>query len=125
MSDPYQPQPEHKFTFGLWTVGNTGRDPFGGAVRDPKSPVELVHLLAEVGAWGVNFHDNDLVPIDATSAERDRIVRDFKAALRGDRPGRPDGNDQPIQRPGLQRRRFHFQRSPGARLCHAKDHECH
>jgi xylose isomerase len=44
--------------------------------------VELVHLLAEVGAYGVNFHDNDLVPIDATPAERDRIVRDFKAALK-------------------------------------------
>ena len=80
MSD-YSPQPEHKFTFGLWTIGSIGRDPFGGPVRDVKSPVELVHLLAEVGAWGVNFHDNDLVPIDATSAERDRIVRDFKAAL--------------------------------------------
>jgi xylose isomerase len=77
----YTPKPEHKFTFGLWTVGNTGRDPFGNPVREPKSPVELVHLLAEVGAWGVNFHDNDLVPIDATAAERDRIVRDFKAAL--------------------------------------------
>jgi len=80
MSD-YSPQPEHKFTFGLWTVGSIGRDPFGGPVRDTKSPVELVHLLTEVGAWGVNFHDNDLVPIDATPAERDRIVRDFKAAL--------------------------------------------
>ena len=80
MSD-YTPKPEHKFTFGLWTVGNVGRDPFGLPVREGKSPVELVHLLAEVGAWGVNFHDNDLVPIDATPAERDQIVRDFKAAL--------------------------------------------
>ena len=80
MSD-YTPKPEHKFTFGLWTVGSIGRDPFGGPVRETKSPVELVHLLAEVGAWGVNFHDNDLVPIDATLAEQDRIVRDFKAAL--------------------------------------------
>ncbi|GAB4510122.1 MAG: xylose isomerase [Anaerolineae bacterium] len=77
----YDPKPEHKFTFGLWTVGNTGRDPFGEAVRPKLSPVELVHLLAEVGAWGVNFHDNDLVPIDATSAERDQIVKDFKKAL--------------------------------------------
>jgi len=77
----YSPTPEHKFTFGLWTVGNIGRDPFGGPVREQKSPVELVHLLAEVGAYGVNFHDNDLIPIDATSAERDRIVRDFKSAL--------------------------------------------
>jgi xylose isomerase len=81
MSDLYQPSPYHKFTFGLWTVGSAGRDPFGAPVRTPKSPVELVHLLAEVGAYGVNFHDNDLVPIDATPAERDRIVRDFKAAL--------------------------------------------
>ena len=77
----YSPQPEHKFTFGLWTVGNIGRDPFGGPVRDVKSPVELVHLLAAVGAWGVNFHDNDLVPIDATAVERDQIVRDFRSAL--------------------------------------------
>jgi xylose isomerase len=76
----YQPRPEHKFSFGLWTVGNRGRDPFGEPVRAALSPVELVHLLAEVGAWGVNLHDNDLVPIDATAAERDRIVREFKQA---------------------------------------------
>jgi len=79
---PYQPHPEHKFTFGLWTVGNTGRDPFGQQVRPTLSPVEIVHLLAEVGAYGVNFHDNDLVPIDATPGERDRIVREFKQALK-------------------------------------------
>jgi xylose isomerase len=78
----YQPHPEHKFTFGLWTVGNIGRDPFGQPVRPTLSPVEIVHLLAEVGAYGVNFHDNDLVPIAATPAERDRIVRDFKSALK-------------------------------------------
>ena len=77
----YKPQPEHRFTFGLWTVGSVGRDPFGEPVRAPLSPAELVHLLAEVGAYGVNFHDNDLVPIDATPAERDRIVADFKKAL--------------------------------------------
>ena len=82
MADTYTPKPEHKFTFGLWTVGSVGRDPFGAPVREPKSPVELVHLLGEVGAYGVNFHDNDLVPIDATPSERDRIVRDFKAALK-------------------------------------------
>lgn len=81
MSD-YSPKPEHKFTFGLWTVGNTGRDPFGEPVRQKLSSVELVHLLAETGAYGVNLHDNDLVPIDATPAERDRIVTEFKQALR-------------------------------------------
>ena len=80
MSD-YTPQPEHKFTFGLWTVGNRGADPFGSIVRAGLSPVEVVRLLAEVGAYGVNFHDNDLVPIDATRAQRDRIVADFKRAL--------------------------------------------
>ncbi len=78
----YLPKPQHKFTFGLWTVGNPGGDPFGKAVRKALSPVEIVHLLAEVGAWGVNFHDNDLVPIDAAPAERDRIVKDFKQALK-------------------------------------------
>ncbi len=77
----YEPKPEHKFSFGLWTVGNIGRDPFGEPTRGALSPVEIVHLLAEVGAWGVNLHDNDLVPITATPAERDQIVRDFKAAL--------------------------------------------
>jgi xylose isomerase len=77
----YIPQPEHKFTFGLWTVGNIGRDPFGEPTRTTLSPTEIVHMLAEVGAWGVNFHDNDLVPIDATPSERDQIVADFKKAL--------------------------------------------
>jgi xylose isomerase len=77
----YKPQPADKFTFGLWTVGSVGRDPFGEPVRKSHSPVELVHLLAEVGAYGVNFHDNDLVPIDATPAQRDQIVGDFKKAL--------------------------------------------
>lgn len=80
-SSLFQPKPEHKFSFGLWTVGNTGADPFGKPVRSALSPVEIVHLLAEVGGWGVNFHDNDLVPIDATPAERDQIVADFKKAL--------------------------------------------
>ncbi len=75
------PKPEDKFTFGLWTVGSTGRDPFGGPVRDPKTPAELVYLLGEVGAYGVNFHDNDLIPIDATPAEEAAIKRDFRKAL--------------------------------------------
>src|SRR5260221_10998801 len=78
--DKYAPKLEHKFTFGLWTVGNRGRDPFGDAVRPPLPPVEAVRMLAEVGAYGVNFHDNDLLPINATPQQRDQIVRDFKAA---------------------------------------------
>jgi xylose isomerase len=82
MPDLYTPRPEHKFSFGLWTVGNRGRDPFGDAVRAPLPPLDAVALLAEVGAWGVNLHDNDLVPIDASAAERDRIVKAFADACR-------------------------------------------
>ena len=81
MTISYEPKPEHKFTFGLWTVGNTGRDPFGSPVREPKTPAELVRLLGEVGAYGVNFHDNDLIPIDASASVRDQILKDFKKAL--------------------------------------------
>lgn len=77
----YQPKPEHKFTFGLWTVGNRGRDPFGDATRPTVTPVTIVKRLSALGAYGVNLHDNDLVPIDATAADRDRIVREFKQAL--------------------------------------------
>jgi xylose isomerase len=80
MSD-FSPKPEHKFTFGLWTVGSRGADPFGSAVREHKTPAELVYLLGEVGAYGVNFHDNDLIPIDATPAEAEAIKKDFRKAL--------------------------------------------
>ena len=81
MSKTFEPKPEHKFTFGLWTVGSKGSDPFGSAVREPKTPAELVYLLGEVGAYGVNFHDNDFIPIDATHAEADAIKKDFRKAL--------------------------------------------
>ena len=81
MNGNYRPTPEHKFSFGLWTVGNVGRDPFGAPTRYPIPPARLVQLLGEEGAYGVNFHDNDLIPIDATPRERDEILRDFKKAL--------------------------------------------
>lgn len=75
-------RPEHRFTFGLWTVGNTGRDPFGLPVRDAIPPEDIVRLLGDVGGvYGVNFHDNDLVPIDATAAERAQILKRFRRAL--------------------------------------------
>ncbi len=80
MPDAYTPRPADRFTFGLWTVANVGRDPFGEPVRDPLPPDAAARLLGEVGAWGVNLHDNDLVPIDATAAERDGIVASFKRA---------------------------------------------
>jgi xylose isomerase len=79
--DDFTPKPEHHFTFGLWTVGNVGRDPFGEPVRPAIPPVRIVEKLAELGAYGVNLHDNDLVPRDATTAERDRIVKEFRKAL--------------------------------------------
>jgi xylose isomerase len=81
MTNAYQPTPDDRFTFGLWTVANPGRDPFGDAVRTGYSPVEAVKMLAEIGAYGVSLHDNDLVPIDATPGERNRIVNEFKRAL--------------------------------------------
>ena len=82
MSENHAPDPKSKFTFGLWTVGNVGRDPFGGPVREPITPAQIADLLGEVGAYGVNFHDNDLIPIDATPGEASQIKKDFKKALR-------------------------------------------
>ena len=79
--DSYTPRPEHHFTFGLWTVGNVGRDPFGDPVRPAIDPNRIVRTLGEIGAYGVNLHDNDLVPRDATAGDRDRIVREFQKAL--------------------------------------------
>jgi xylose isomerase len=81
MTHPYEPRPEHKFTFGLWTVGNPGRDPFGQEVRPPLDPSQTVFKLAELGAYGVSFHDNDLVPYDASPADRDGILKRFRHAL--------------------------------------------
>jgi len=81
MSDLFQPNPSDQFTFGLWTVGNPGRDPFGDIVRPTINPIESVRKLSQLGAYGVNLHDNDLVPFDASPSERDQIVKDFKQAL--------------------------------------------
>ena len=81
MNEEFTPRPEDHFTFGLWTVGNPGRDPFGHEVRPPLDPVESVHRLAELGAYGVNFHDDDLVPPGSSATERDAIVTRFRAAL--------------------------------------------
>ncbi len=80
-SDQYAPKKSDKFTFGLWTVGNVGRDPFGDQVRPALNPLESVKKLSQLGAYGISLHDNDLVPFGASAAERDRIVSDFKKAL--------------------------------------------
>jgi xylose isomerase len=77
----FNPRPTDLFTFGLWTVGNRGRDPFGHETRPPLDPVEAVRELAALGAYGVNFHDDDLVPPGASTAERDQIVNRFRRAL--------------------------------------------
>ena len=76
-----QPTRDDKFTFGLWTVGWQARDPFGDATRPALDPVETVHRLAELGAYGVTFHDDDLIPFGTDAAERDRLIARFRAAL--------------------------------------------
>jgi xylose isomerase len=75
------PTPDDKFSFGLWTVGWTARDPFGEATRPELDAVEAVHKLAELGAWGITFHDDDLIPFGSDDAERERRVTAFKKAL--------------------------------------------
>jgi xylose isomerase len=81
MTDQFTPRPEHKFTFGLWTVGNPGRDPFGHEVRPPLDPVAVVRHLADLGAYGVSFHDDDLVPYGSSPSEREAILKRFRQAL--------------------------------------------
>ena len=79
--EQFDPTPADRFTFGLWTVGNRGRDPFGNETRPPLDPIESVHRLADLGAYGVNFHDDDLVPPGSTPAERESILKQFRRAL--------------------------------------------
>ena len=81
MTDTFQAVPEDHFTFGLWTVGNPGRDPFGEATRPTLDPADTVFRLAELGAYGVSLHDNDLVPFGASMADREAIVKRFRTAL--------------------------------------------
>ena len=75
------PTPEDRFAFGLWTVGHDGHDPFGTATRSPIGPDEIVRRLADLGVWGVNFHDDDLFPPEATTAEREEVLGRFRRAL--------------------------------------------
>jgi xylose isomerase len=79
--DEFAPRKDDRFSFGLWTVGNPGADPFGAPVRPRLDPVHIVRGLAGCGAWGVNLHDDDLVPFGSSAALRDRIVKAFRAAL--------------------------------------------
>lgn len=80
MSD-VEPSPEHKFAFGLWTIGHPGRDPFGEVVRPPIAPWDFVSRLGDLGGWGVSFHDDDLIPPGSSAQERDEILSRFRKAL--------------------------------------------
>jgi len=81
VNEEFVPRPEDHFTFGLWTVGNPGRDVFGSEVRPALDPVDSVHHLADLGAYGVSFHDDDLIPPDSSSSDRERILKRFRSAL--------------------------------------------
>jgi xylose isomerase len=81
ITDRYVPAPEDKFSFGIWTVGWQGVDVFGTAVRPPMPADRAVRKLAEIGAYGVNFHDNDVYPFDAQLTERERLIAAFRKAL--------------------------------------------
>ena len=81
-STSYDPDPKLKFTFGLWTVGNVGRDPFGEPTRERISLSQILEMLGEVGAYGVNFHDNDAFPIDATPQTIAQILKEFKKGMK-------------------------------------------
>jgi len=81
-AEKFTPDPKLKFTFGLWTVGNVGRDPFGDPVRERLSLRQILDLLGEVGAYGVNFHDNDAIPIDATPQQAEQILKEFKKGMK-------------------------------------------
>ncbi|MFE3684642.1 xylose isomerase [Streptomyces sp. NPDC059095] len=81
MTERFTPTPEDKFSFGLWTVGWQGRDPFGDATRAALDPVESVRRLADLGAYGVTFHDDDLIPFGASDTERDSGIKRFRQAL--------------------------------------------
>jgi xylose isomerase len=76
-----EPTPADKFSFGLWTVGYPGRDPFGEPTRAPLDPVRALHELAARGAYGVNFHDDDLIPFGSDDTERQRIIDAFRQGL--------------------------------------------
>ena len=81
MSTDYVPSREDRFSFGIWTVGWQGVDVFGPAVRPPMAADRAVRELAELGAYGVNFHDNDVFDFGASDAERDKRIADFRTAL--------------------------------------------
>ena len=123
--DALTPRPEHRFTFGLWTVGNPGRDPFGAPTREPVDPVDSVHKLAELGAWGITPARRGPRPLRRARAERDKIVGRFKAALEETGLGVGMATTNLFGHPGVQGRRLHVERprraAGGDRQGHALD----
>ena len=95
-SDQYAPKKEDKFSFGLWTVGNRGRDPFGDFVRPALDPIESVKRLSQLGAWGINLHDNDLVPIDANTIRAKSDCARVQAGPERLRYGGANGNHKSL-----------------------------
>ncbi len=114
MSDAFTPKPEHKFTFGLWTVGNPGRDPFGEPVRPGPDPGrDRPPARRGAAPTASTSTTTTSCPIDATPAERDQIVQDFKKALADTGHRGADGHHEPLRRPGLQGRRLHLATTRG------------
>ncbi len=120
-SEAYRPTSADKFSFGLWTVGNPGRDPFGSETRAQLDPNDSVRKLAELGAYGISMHDDDLVPFGASASERDAIVGRFRKTLDDTGMVVVDGDDQPLRPSGLQGRRLHLERPGGAPLRDRQD----
>ena len=106
-ADGYVPTPADRFSFGIWTVGWQGVDVFGPAVRPPMPADRAVRKLAELGAYGVNFHDNDVFDFDASDAEPGQAGLGVPGGAGRYRPGGDDGHDEPVQPPDLQGGRVH------------------
>ena len=75
------PTPADKFSFGLWTVGWAARDQFGQASRPDLDPFDSIRKLSELGAWGFTFHDNDVIPFNASEDERERLIKKIESTI--------------------------------------------
>ncbi|MCX8037353.1 MAG: xylose isomerase [Candidatus Sumerlaeia bacterium] len=78
MAKTYKPAKSDKFAFGLWTVMNRGADPFGAPTRKPLDPLEAIRRLGEMGVYGYEFHDNDIIPIGTPASQRDKLIKRAK-----------------------------------------------
>ena len=76
------PTPADKFSFGLWTVGYNGTDPFGGPTRASMDILHVLDKLKEVGAYGLTFHDDDLFAFGSDDATRQKQIDRLKTGLK-------------------------------------------